>query len=92
MSQELFTREQVRSMILDADKSIDSSEQIDSIINNYESVTEYVPVSDPKLICSTDGCDEVPFIALCLQHYNEVIQKNVAEEKVHEDHIIEPSV
>lgn len=92
MSQELYTREQVRAMILDANQSIDSSELIDSFIDKHESVTEYVPITDPKLTCSTDGCDEVPFIALCLEHYNEVIQKNVAEEKVHEDHVMEPAV
>ena len=92
MSQELYTREQVRAMILDADKSIDSSEQIDSIINNYESVTEYFPVSDHKLTCSNDRCDEAPFICLCTEHYNEIIQNNVEQEKIHEDHIIEPTV
>lgn len=92
MSQDLYTREQVRSIISDINQTISSSDLIDSIIDKYESVTEYLPEPDPKLTCSVDRCDEIPFIALCTQHYNEIIQKNIEEEKIHEDHIIEPSV
>jgi len=45
---------------------------------------------EEKLECSTDNCKEVPFICLYMEHYNEIIQKNIQEEKQHEDHILEP--
>jgi len=46
-------------------------------------------MNDTKIICSTKDCNEEAFVSLCSKHYNEIIQKNIEEEKVHEDHIME---
>lgn len=75
MSQELYTREQVQEMFLSAFRKIANK--------------EFTP-ADLPLTCSIKGCNKVPAGCFCLQHYNEKIQRNVAEEKVHEDHILEP--
>lgn len=45
---------------------------------------------EQEISCSTPGCLEPAFICQCIKHHNELIQKNIAEEKQHEDHILEP--
>jgi len=49
-----------------------------------------------EINCSTPGCTEKPFIALCMEHYNETLEKNeelaeiLGKKEIKEDQIMEP--
>jgi hypothetical protein len=57
------------------------------------------PVSEQEISCSVPGCLEKAFTCQCIQHYNELLEKNaelaedLGEKKCHcsdQNHIMEP--
>ncbi len=91
MSQGLYTKDQVIKSIEDAfwDGIDQNGEYAGEYFNAEKYLEDIENIQDQELACSVIGCTEPVFVSHCLQHHNEIIQKNIEQEKLHEDSIIE---